>query len=165
MGQVINFLIIAICLYFAIRGLFFGFVSGIFSLLAYVISYFAAVMLAPVLIQLVKENIAINELLIQIISYVVIFLLSYIIIKIIEMQVARITNTSILSGLNRVSGIILGLLQGIVVVVFIDFLLQVQPVFEFSSFLNSSSILMYLRDMSTVVHQYIRTVIPSTPSI
>ena len=159
MGQVINFLIIAICLYFAVRGMFFGFVSGIFSLLAYIVSYFLAVLFAPSLVQYVKEIIDTNELLVQIISYVVIFLISYILIKVIEVQVARIMRTSILSGLNRVMGIVLGLLQGMVIIVFIDFLLRVQPVFDFSLILSSSTILMYLRNVSAIIHQYIQTII------
>lgn len=159
MGQVIDYLIVALCLFFAIRGMFLGFVSEILSLIAYVMGYIVSIVFAPRLIDWLKTKITVNDLLLQISAYAVLFLLAYIIVKVVEVQIVRITNTSILSGLNRVLGILLGIIQGVVIVIILDFLLRVQPLFDFSDFLNSSTVLVYIRDMFQTIHQFVLGVI------
>ncbi len=159
MGQVIDFLIIAICLFFLIRGYFLGFISQILSLLAYIVAYFAAVLFSPYAIEYLQGITNFNETLLRLMSLSLIFLLAFVVVKVIEIPIVRFTNTSILSGLNRVLGFVFGCLIGIIVIVILDFLLKSQPFFDLEALLGSSRVLGFIREIFSFFHQFVLEII------
>ncbi len=159
MGQVIDFLIIAICLFFLIRGYFLGFVSQMLSLLAYIVAYFAAVLFSPYVIEYLQGITNFNDTLLRLMSLSLIFLLAFVVVKIIEIPIVKFTNTSILSGLNRVLGFVFGCFIGIIVIVILDFLLKSQPFFDLEALLGSSNVLGFIRENFLVFHQFVLAII------
>lgn len=128
-GLVVDIVIVALCAFFALRGLFTGFVREVLSLLAFVAGYFAVQLFDDRAIALLTKFFSLSQPIAQVISSALLFIFAYIIVKYIELFLSRFVNLIMLAGLNRVAGFVAGGLKGAVIVLLLAYFVRVQPVF------------------------------------
>lgn len=140
-----------------------GFVKEVFSKLAFIVGGVVAIFFSPYFaLNVLKSLISIrNNLLLYIISFICVFSIAYLIIKIIGNMVGMIFELPILKGLDRSLGILLGLLEGSIIICLIIELMQLQSVFLPSNIIENSKIAMFfinyvLPSMELQMQQYIR---------
>lgn len=103
-----------------------GFIDEFFGKAAFFGGILAAVIFMPLLrphVQAVIRNTAAAK----VISFVVIFTLVFLFIKILQMILGKLFSGDILSSLNHSLGIMFGVVEGIVTVVFLIGLIESQP--------------------------------------
>ena len=125
-----------------------GFVKEIFSKLAVIIGgivaiffspYFALTVLKPM--DYIKSNMILkNDIILYLISFLCIFSIVYLIIKVIGSIVGFVFEVPILKGLDHSLGIVLGLLEGGIIICLIIELMQIQSIFSSANIIENSKI-------------------------
>jgi len=122
-----------------IRCFFKGFLAEIFSMAAVIFGLLAALFLHKNGGLLLKERFWPElDLIPKIVAFAAIFLIVYIVIKIVQLILVDIINKIKLSGADRFLGIILGFAEGLIVISFSIFILNIQPLFDASALLSDS---------------------------
>lgn len=129
----------------AIRCTLRGFVAEIMSMAAILASLGGALLLANTGALLIDKYVGFTKWN-HIIAFLVIFLAIYLAVKLLEGLLHRLFEKIHLDKLDRALGFFLGLAEGALAVVFLVFLIQMQPLFELDELLNGSSIALFVLD-------------------
>ena len=121
----------------AIRCTFKGFVAELMSMAALILGIVAAIFFSKAGAMLIDTYIGYSNWN-QIVAFLVIFILVYLITKLVEGIIRRLLDRINLDRLDKALGFFLGLAEGLVVIVFIVYLLEVQPIFDTKQLLESS---------------------------
>lgn len=145
MSQVIDIILLVICIFFSIRAYMKGFLNEFFSLLAFVGGVYLAYKFSPVLLDWLQGDSSFPTYVIAII-YGGVFIVTYIIIKVLEMQFNRFINIILLTGLNKLLGLLFGLIEAIVVISILTYIIRNQNIIDvdLSVYLQDSKILEYI---------------------
>ena len=127
----------------AIRVAIRGFIAEIMSVAALILGVAAAVFFSKAGALLIDTYIGFSRWN-QIVAFLVIFLAVYLIIKLIENVLHKVLEKIQLDRLDRALGLFLGLIEGGLAVIFLVYLLTVQPLFELGTFLEKSSIARFI---------------------
>ena len=128
---------IAIIIFAAIRCTFRGFIKEIMSMAALILGVLCAVFFSKAGAVLLDTYVGFSRWN-QIIAFLGIFLLVYVIVKLTERLLRGLLEKIRLEKLDRALGFFLGLTEGIIVVVFIVYLLRVQPLLDVTEVLDQS---------------------------
>jgi membrane protein required for colicin V production len=124
-------------LFFAINAAIKGLIHEVFTKAAFFLGIFGGLLfknrLAPYFVPYTK-----NELVAQIIAFVLIFIGVYNLLRLIQQIVAKLFENDIMSGLNKALGFFFGIAEGLVIVGFVLFLLHAQPWIDVTDLLNGS---------------------------
>ena len=136
----LDLILLAILLFFVLTGLIRGFIKELFGKVSVVRGIFFAIIFTPFLEQklvlLVK-----NEILSKILSFILIFIIVFLALKIVQHILHKIFTANILKSLDRVLGLVLGFLEGLVILYFLIAALQVMPFWDsISSYFEESFI-------------------------
>ena len=105
--------------YFGIR----GFIKGLINLLIDSLGLYGACVIAwlfnPMIYQKISSQVAISENIGKILSFFIVWLISYLSIIVIGRLVSTIFNISIVGMVNRSLGMFLGMIKGLIIVIFI----------------------------------------------
>lgn len=135
--NVLDFICIAVIAVAAIRCAFRGFITEILSMAAVILGIVGAIFFSragAVLIENYLGETAWN----QIIAFLAIFVLVYLVVKLVERALHSILERIRLERLDRTLGLLLGVVEGAIVVSLIVYLLRVQPVFDVDALLDGS---------------------------
>lgn len=135
--------------FFLFRGMIVGFIAEFMNMAA-LFGGIAAGILAqpymnPILSDLISTENSINW--IPILSFFVVFLVSYIIIKLFEILFHKVVDKIHLNQLDRILGVMWGLLEASVTVLFIVFIADIQPYFDLSDIFGDSIFAGYAREL------------------
>lgn len=155
--NILDILFILIGLFFAARGVFRGFVVEIFSLLAFIIGVWAAIIGYPFLVSLLDKNPGEITGIVKLLIYGGIFIGIYILVKVIEKIISKFITVVLLTGLNRVLGLGLGILEAIIIIRVIFTVLISQDIiaYDFEALFASSEILKYIETYFTIGRDFL----------
>jgi membrane protein required for colicin V production len=126
-----------VMLFFAVNAAIKGLIHEVFTKAAFFLGIFGGLLfknkLAHYFVPYTK-----NELIAQILSFVLIFIVVYIFLRLIQQIVAKLFENDIMSGLNKALGFFFGIAEGLVIVGFVLFLLHAQPWIDVTDLLNGS---------------------------
>jgi len=120
-----------------IRGLFRGFVSEVLSVAAFVLGGAAAVLFSNSIVPYLVPYIGATAFT-RVAAFLLIFIAVTIVVKIIEKILGNILEGLNLGGLDKLLGLLFGVVEGGLSVAVIVFILTVQPLFDVQSALESS---------------------------
>ena len=123
----------------AIRVAIRGFVAEVMSFAALILGIAAAVFFSKAGAGLIDTYIGFSRWN-QIIAFLVIFLVTYLVVKLVESVLKKVLEKIKLDRLDKSLGLFLGLVEGGLAVIFLVYLMEVQPVFDLESFLDKSAI-------------------------
>jgi membrane protein required for colicin V production len=124
---------------FAIRGYVRGFVTELFSWAALAVGIIAAVFLYQNGAAFIRDKIALKAKYIpEILAFVAIFLIVFILFKMIEKVLKDIITGVKINGVDKLLGVIFGVVEGIAVIALALFVLSVQPLFSPDRILSES---------------------------
>lgn len=126
-----------------LRGLFKGFVSEVFSVAAVVLGVAAAVFFSNAVVPYLVPYLG-TTVFTRIAAFLILFLAVFIIVKILEKVVGNISEGLNLGGLDKILGLILGIVEGGLTVAVIIFILTVQPIVDVKALLEGSVIASFL---------------------
>ena len=93
------------------------------------------------------ERFNLSYVLANVIAAVVVFVLAYLLIKIIELWISRFIHVIMLSGLNRITGFVIGAVKGMIIILLVVYLVRIQEIFpqlENSLQFSQSKLLLYI---------------------
>ena len=134
---IIDWIFAGIVLIFAVIGVIKGFIDNIFGKLAVILGMLLAYIFYKKTGEVVLKSMnagALRDLL----SFLLIFIVVFLTIKIIQMIVSKIFEFSILKSLDRTLGFFFGALEGLCIVGFMIFILQIQPFIPIQGLFNDS---------------------------
>lgn len=120
-----------------------GFIEEFLSVAALVLGLLCAVAFVRPGAELVKGWLGPNSFP-EVIAFVGLFLIAFILVKILERVLGDIVDRVNLEGLDRALGVLLGLVEGLLVVSVALFVLSVQPLFDAGPLLSHSIFAKYL---------------------
>jgi len=122
-----------------IRCFFKGFLAEIFSMAAVILGLLAALFLHKNGGIFLKERFWPElDLIPKIVAFAAIFLIVYLIVKVVQLILADIIHKIKLAGADRFLGLILGFMEGMIVICFTVFILHIQPLFDAGELLSDS---------------------------
>jgi len=122
-----------------IHGYVKGFVEEFFSWAALVLALLAAVFFHPAGAVFIRKSIMENVRYVpEILAFIGIFLIVMMFIKLLERVLKDVIKGANLGGVNKLFGLIFGLLEGFALVALILFVLRVQPVFDYQKIIGDS---------------------------
>ena len=136
--QLMDIIFIGLLGLLALRGLLRGFSGELLSIASLVLALMAAVFLLSNVAAFIRLHYLQISLVPEILAFVAIFLVVFIAGKIIEKIIKDIIDRLNLGGLDKALGLILGLAEGIAIMVLVLFLLIIQPFFDPSELLGKS---------------------------
>ena len=134
---IIDWIFSVFVLIFAVIGVIKGFIDNIFGKLAVILGMLLAYIFYKKTGEVVLKSMnagALRDLL----SFLLIFIVVFLTIKIIQMIVSKIFEFSILKSLDRTLGFFFGALEGLCIVGFMIFILQIQPFIPIQGLFNDS---------------------------
>ena len=136
---VIDVVFIVIILLMLVRGYLRGFVEEIFSWVSKIVAVGVAVLLfrkgAEFIRTFVMENVPYIP---EMISLIVIFVIVIIISKVLQRFVTDVMTAAKLKGMDKILGLVFGLVEGLAITGIVCFLLAAQPIFDASAILSDS---------------------------
>lgn len=133
---------LVIILILAVRATFRGFIDEFLSIASIFLGLGIAILFTGKAAPIVDKYIN-NIFWSQVIAFLILFLLVYIVVKLFENALNSLTEKIHLEKLDQSLGFFFGILEGALVVVFLVFLLEVQPFIDASHlFLNSKAYLL-----------------------
>jgi len=142
---VIDIIFLTLIVLMLIHGYAKGFVEELFSWAALVLSILAAVFLyapgAAFIRRRVMEDVRIVP---EILAFIAIFIIVRLFIKLLEKILKDIIMSAHLGGVNRILGLIFGLVEGFALITIILFVLSVQPLFDSSKVIGDSVFAQFL---------------------
>ncbi len=149
---VVDIIIVGIIILFLVQGFFRGFVYEVMSLLALVVGYIAVIYFGDSLMRFLENSLNIPPIVSKIISPILLFIIGYILVKILELYMSRFIRFAMLSNLNRIAGLAMGVLKGSIILFLIVLLIRVQEIFPMlSNVLKDSQVIPYLDKLYTIV--------------
>lgn len=144
MGLSLDIGFILICVFFSVRAFFRGFLSEFLSLLAFVFGAWISKISSPLVLSSLPDSLS-GTVYVPMVVYGIIFLLGYIAIKILDKQLSKIINLIMLAGLNKILGIIFGVIEGMTIILIVVYILRHQSIvdFNFDEYLSKSSVLTF----------------------
>ncbi|MCL2093557.1 MAG: CvpA family protein [Treponema sp.] len=137
--QIIDLVFLLLAVILMVRGYMRGFISGLFSWAALVLSIGGAVLFFPQLGALIRTRFMENVRYVpEVISFVGIFIGVSLLVRMIEHVLRDVVAGARLGGLNRFLGSLFGLTEGLALALLVLFILTVQPFFDASSFMVDS---------------------------
>lgn len=136
---VIDMIFMILIVLMMIHGYVKGFIAEFFSWAALVLAIWGAVFLYPKGAEFIRSKVMENVKAIpEILAFIAIFLIITIIIKMVEQVLKDVVNGAKLGGVNKVLGLIFGLIEGFTIAALILFILTIQPLFDASSLIGDS---------------------------
>ena len=123
----IDIVFIIVLVFATIRAVLRGFVREVVSLSALIGGLICAVFFSRWLGDVIKQWIA-SPIWRQIVAFLLIFVTVYLILKICENVLRQIIERIHLEGLDRALGLLLGIVEGLAVIIILLLLIQIQPV-------------------------------------
>ncbi len=147
-----------IILVFAISALIKGFLNELFSKISVIAGLAFAIIFTPKLDVFVHNSIK-NETLSKVVSFFLIFIVVFLVVCIIQQIVKKIFSGEIMAGLDKTLGFLLGVIEGLIVTVFVIAVLKVQPWFNISSIFEGSFFYKMLGAFVKIPENYISSVV------
>ena len=119
----------AIILFMTIKAIVRGFVTEIMSIAAIGLGIILGVLFSGLLGEFIGSKFGQSNWN-QVIAFLIIFLVSYIVIKIFENGLNSLIDKIHLDKLDRSLGLFFGIIEGVVLVIIIVFIIEVQPIFD-----------------------------------
>ena len=114
-----------------------GFIALFFGKAAFVVGFVAGIVFNTPVAQILLQWIPVI-ILAKIVAFVLLFIATYVFIKLVEKILGWIFKGDILKSLDRSLGFLFGLVEGVLVVVLILFLLNLQPWVDVGGLLRDS---------------------------
>ena len=114
-----------------------GFIALFFGKAAFVVGFAAGIVFNTPVAQILLQWIPVG-ILAKIVAFVLLFIATYVFIKLVEKILGWIFKGDILKSLDRSLGFLFGLVEGVLVVVLILFLLNLQPWVDVGGLLQDS---------------------------
>ena len=118
-----------IILFMTIKAIVRGFVTEIMSIAAIGLGIILGVLFSGLLGEFIGSKFGQSNWN-QVIAFLIIFLVSYIVIKIFENGLNSLIDKIHLDKLDRSLGLFFGIIEGVVLVIIIVFIIEVQPIFD-----------------------------------
>ena len=136
---VIDLVFLAFIVLMTIRGYAEGFIDELFSWGALVLAVWLAFSLYAEGAKFIKSKLSLNvEYVPEILAFIVIFIIVMVLLKMLEYILKDVVKQAkILGGVNKIVGLIFGIIEGITIVALVLFLLHKQSVFKVQ-FLDNS---------------------------
>lgn len=134
---VIDFVFFAVLAIFVIGAGIRGFVDELFSKLAFIVALLSAFFFHSLLVPFFAQYIN-QQFVCIIVSFLSVFVCAFLAVKVLQLILGNIFNLPIFRGLNVALGILLGALEGFLVVGFILLVVYSQPFFSPESLLEKS---------------------------
>ncbi len=157
MGTIIDIVILVVLAVLSIRGLFQGLIRELLAIAAIVVGIILARTQTDALTAFLSEYTSIRFNLLRLISLGLLFLLGYTGVKLLEGIFNSFIKALRLSGLNRITGVVLGFIEGALIVLIVDQLLRAQPFFDVNAMLGESKILPLLKNYGFRIIEILRT--------
>ena len=119
----------AIILFMTIKAIFRGFIAEMMGIASIGMGIILGVLLSPVLGTFIGNNFGVSNWN-RVIAFLVIFLASYLIIKIFENGLGALVDKIHLDKLDRALGLFFGIVEGIVIIIIVVFVIEVQPLID-----------------------------------
>jgi membrane protein required for colicin V production len=124
-----------------VHGFVKGFIDRIFSWGGLVLAVWLAVLLHPQGADFIRSRVMSEVRFVpEILAFVAIFAIVMIGVKLLERILKNIVDGAHLGGIDKLLGLVFGLVEGITLTMLVIFLLSVQPVFDVGVILNESFI-------------------------
>lgn len=150
--QAIDIFFIALVALMVIHGFVKGFVEELFSWAAMVLSIWAAVLLFPAGAALIREKFMPNVRIVpEIFAFIIIFLVVMLFIKLLERLLRDVITGANLGSLNKLLGVLFGMVEGFAFIALIIFVLRVQPLFDAAKLLEGSVIARFLSPLFKIL--------------
>lgn len=141
----LDYIIIAVVIVFGIWGAIKGFIEEIARKFGYFAGLVVALMFTKGLSGIFEDSFDLPLWLASGLSYIILFLAGFLLIKALGNMLQNIFETANLNAVDNLAGLILGLVEGVVVVGFIEVLLSHQTIID----------VRYMIDMSPISSQVI----------
>ena len=136
---VIDLILAIFIILMIIHGYVRGFVVEFFAWAALLLAIWAAVLLYPTGAAFIRTKIMQNVKYVpEIFAFAIIFIIVMMVIKMLEYVIKDVVEGAKLRGVNKVLGLIFGLIEGLTLTALILFILAIQPVFDVSKLLSES---------------------------
>ena len=136
---VIDLIFLILIVLMAIHGYLKGFIEEIFSWAALVLAIWMAVLLHPAGAEFIRSKVMQNVKYVpEILAFIAIFLIVMIFLKMVEKILKDVVMGAKLGGVNKVLGLIFGIVEGFTLTVLILFVLTMQPIFDPSKIISDS---------------------------
>ena len=143
-----------IILLFGVLGASRGFIKELFGKGALILGIWVAVLLYKRLLPYTNKIIH-SEIIATVASFLIIFLVVYLIVMIVRQFIGEAFEGEIVHGLDRTTGFILGLIEGLAFVALLLIIIAGQPWFKVQSLLDDSFFYNQLaKFIATPVHQF-----------
>lgn len=142
----IDALLLVVLALSALLGLFRGFAREAFSLAGWLLSFWVATHYTDALADLLQEQIAYDELR-YVLAFVAIFLATLLVCILFSRLVVGLLRASVLSGSDRLLGILFGLLRGMVLITIVVLLGSMTPLAQ-EKLWTDSVLVSYLQQLT-----------------
>lgn len=149
---VIDIVFASLVLILVIRCALRGFIEEFMSMAALVLGVMFAVLFFRAGASFVTGTLGI-KVLPELVSFVGLFLIVFVLVKLLEKIIGDIIERIDMAGLDKGLGIVLGLVEGVLLVSVALFVLSVQPLFDPSNLLEKSLFAKYLMPFVTMAGQ------------
>ena len=144
-----------IILIFAVLAMIKGLIKEFFGKMSVFGGLACAIIFSPKLTPFVENTIH-NTIISAVLSFLLIFVVVFLIICIIQQRVDKLFSGEIMRGLDRILGFLLGVLEGLVVVLFIMVVMTVQPWFNIDNIVSGSLFFSVLSGVINSSAEYVK---------
>ena len=149
--NIADLIFLLLALFFVIKGFFRGFISEFMSMAALILGLIAALAFQNQLSALLKDMIK-SDTFRPIASFFLLFIGTYILVKLLELLLHNAIEAIKMNSLDRLLGLVWGLLETAVIVLIIVFLIYRFKFKAGISFLDESVVARYARDFLDGLH-------------
>ena len=140
-----DLLFLLVALFFVIKGFIRGFISEFMSMAALILGLVAALMFQNQVADLLKDMIK-SDTFRPLVSFFILFIGTYVVVKLVEMLLHNAIEAISMNSLDRLLGIVWGLLETSVIILIIVFLIYKFKFKAGMSFLDESVVAKYARN-------------------
>lgn len=151
----IDICFLVVVLVFAVAALMKGFVKELFSKVSVIGGLAVAIFFAPKLDVYIGQTIS-NSVLSLSLSFFLIFIVVFLTLSIIQHFVSKVFEGEIMKGLDKTLGFLLGIAEGLVVVIFVIAVLKVQQFYDFSDIFKDSLFFRFLGNVFNIPSDYFK---------
>ncbi|QQO08231.1 CvpA family protein [Breznakiella homolactica] len=157
---VIDIIFAALILILIIRCALKGFVEEFMSMASVVLGILAAVFFYKNGGQFIRSKFGMEiQVIPELIAFIALFLIVFIVVKFVEYLLRDIVNRINLTGIDRILGVVFGLLEGVVLVSLVLLIISIQPLFDPLPLLEHSFFARLLLPLIGVVQRSVFTVL------
>ncbi|MBR5915106.1 MAG: CvpA family protein [Spirochaetia bacterium] len=149
--NIADLIFLLLALFFVIKGFFRGFISEFMSMAALILGLIAALAFQNQLSALLKDMIK-SDTFRPIAAFFLLFIVTYILVKLLELLLHNAIEAIKMNSLDRLLGLVWGLLETAVIVLIIVFLIYRFKFKAGISFLDESIVARYARDFLDGLH-------------